>query len=196
VARDRTLSRDELQKVLFRALKQPSIFSRIVRMCIYTGQRRGEVAQMRREWFAEDTCTIPAHISKNGRAHTFPITTLTRQVLAELPEQGALFPSRTEATCFSGWSKAKKAFDKDIGVDPYTLHDLRRTFASLLAELRTPPHVVEKLLNHVSGTISGVSAVYNRYTYAAEMKEALERYDSFLRSLTIDCVPTPAGHCA
>ena len=66
---------------------------------------------------------------------------------------------------------------------PYTLHDLRRTFATIHAKIGTPIHVTEKLLNHVSGTISGVAAVYNRHSYMDEMRTAVAEYDAYLEKL-------------
>ena len=88
-------------------------------------------------------------------------------------------------TIFNGWPKAKTALDKKLeGVAPYTLHDLRRTFSSQLAALGTPIHVTEKFLNHVSGTLSGVAAVYNRYSYAEEMSTAMVNHEQHLQRLT------------
>jgi integrase len=81
------------------------------------------------------------------------------------------------------------AFDKKLsGVGHYTLHDLRRTFSSQLASLGTPIHVTEKLLNHVSGTVSGVAAVYNRYSCAAEMRAAVEAHEARLVELLAEKV--------
>ena len=56
------------------------------------------------------------------------------------------------------------------------LHDLRRTAATGMARLNFPPHVVDKILNHVSGTIRGVAAVYNRFEYLEERRAALEAW--------------------
>jgi len=94
-----------------------------------------------------------------------------------------LFPARGRDTPFNGWSKAKAALDKLAGVADWTLHDLRRTFATNMAQLGTPPHVVEKLLNHRTGTISGVAAIYNRYQFMDEMRQAIEKYDHHLAKL-------------
>ena len=67
----------------------------------------------------------------------------------------------------------------------WRLHDLRRTAASGMARAGVAPHVVEKVLNHVSGTISGVAAVYNRYAYDPEKRQALEDWGAFLAKLEI-----------
>ena len=116
---------------------------------------------------------------------------LAQQIVASIPgKDQLLFPARGAShTSFSGWSKAKRAFDQPLSLDPFTLHDLRRTFASQLAALGTPIHVTEKLLNHVSGTLSGVTAVYNRYTYAAEMRAAVEAHEAHLRRLLDQNLP-------
>ena len=83
-----------------------------------------------------------------------------------------------------GWAPTKPKFDATLeNVAPYTLHDLRRTFSSCLAALGTPIHVTEKLLNHVSGTVSGVAAIYNRHTYMDEMREAITDYEETLATL-------------
>lgn len=85
---------------------------------------------------------------------------------------------------FSTWAWHKARFDEGLeGVEPYTLHDLRRTFATIHAKIGTPVHVTEKLLNHVSGTISGVAAIYNRHSYREEMIEAMGRYDEHLNQV-------------
>jgi len=141
------------------------------------------------------TITIPAEVAKNGREHTFPIGTLACSLLKLQTQSGRevstlLFPARGSTSVpFNGWSKSKAALDKASGVTDWTLHDLRRTFATNLARLGTPIHVVEKLLNHSSGTISGVAAVYNRHQFWDEQVEAIEKYDRFLQSLFASTQP-------
>ena len=95
------------------------------------------------------------------------------------------FRSRySDKTPFNGWSKAKQEFNEPIDVADYTLHDLRRTYSSNLARLGVPIHVTERLLNHVSGTISGVGAVYNRHTYLLEMRQSMVQYENTILDLT------------
>jgi integrase len=69
-------------------------------------------------------------------------------------------------------------------VPPWTIHDLRRTAATGMARLRIAPHVVDKILNHVSGSISGVAAVYNRFEYGDERRAALEAWGRYIGDLT------------
>lgn len=80
---------------------------------------------------------------------------------------------------FSGWSKSKVRLDARISssgtsVRPWRLHDIRRTVAIRMAGLGVLPHVVEAVLNHVSGHKAGVAGIYNRATYANEKRQALE----------------------
>jgi integrase len=75
---------------------------------------------------------------------------------------------------FSGWSKAKAELDKACGVKDWTLHDLRRTAATRMADAGALPHVIEAVLNHISGHRAGVAAIYNRAAYTAEKRAALD----------------------
>jgi integrase len=73
--------------------------------------------------------------------------------------------------------------DPDAAIEPWILHDLRRTAATGMARLNIAPHVVDRILNHVSGTIRGVAAVYNRHAYLEERKSALEAWSRYVESL-------------
>jgi integrase len=114
---------------------------------------------------------------------------MTAALVETIPVFGCpfLFPARrNDAAPFSGWSKSKITLDQKCGISQWTLHDLRRTFATNLASLDVAPHVVERLLNHVSGTISGVAAIYNRFSYLDEMGDAMNRWEGRLAVLLGD----------
>jgi integrase len=83
------------------------------------------------------------------------------------------------------WAFAKAALDDRLGdhVKPWTLHDLRRTFCTRLADLGVLPHVIEQILNHQSGHRAGIVAVYNKSTYEREVKAAMALWDDHLREL-------------
>ena len=189
-ARDRILADAEL-KALWKATDDGKIFSNIVRLLILTGQRRGEIAQLQTSWLGENELTIPKDVAKNGREHTFPIGSMSKSLLEScLATESTrfLFPARgsdASPTPFNGWMKCKLALDKKLGTnfEPWTLHDLRRTFSSNLAALHVPQEVTERLLNHVSGKVSGVAAIYNRYAYMDEMREAITHYERWLSGL-------------
>lgn len=184
-ARDRTLSDDELRLVWLRAEAFGYPFGSIVQLLILTGQRRGEVVNLRRSWIEGDTVSFPADVVKNNREHVLPLGKMAMSVIEALPvTANMLFPSRvSDDTPFNGFSRAKRNFDRDIDIAPYTLHDIRRTFSSVMAKLGTPIHVTEKILNHASGSISGVAAVYNRHAYQDEMRSALSAYEGYLSKL-------------
>jgi integrase len=95
-----------------------------------------------------------------------------------------LFPAEgyDDRPC-AGWSRGFARLEQLSGVRGFVLHDLRRTFATELASLGVAIHVIEKLLNHTSGQISGVAAIYNRFSYAKEMREAIETWEAHLASL-------------
>jgi integrase len=185
VARARVLSSDELVIVYRKALAARFTGGLIVRLLILTGQRRGEISALRAEYLdpGARTITFPAELTKNGRTHTIPYGDTVAGVLEKAEPTGYLFPARgTEGDRpYSGWSKLKTYLKADIA--PWTLHDLRRTFATNLAALDVAPHVIERILNHVSGTISGVGAIYNRHRYMDEMRDAMQRYESWLQAL-------------
>lgn len=185
--RSRVLNDTELKTVWNRAVEVGYPYGTIVQLLILTGQRRGEIVGLMRQWIGEDEITFPIGFCKNKREHKIPIGSLTKQVLAAIPQEDEfLFLARDrENTTFSGFSKAKREFDEPLALAHYTLHDLRRTYSSNLARTGIPIHVTERLLNHVSGTVSGVAAVYNRYNYEPEMKQAVSAIAGFLAGLGI-----------
>jgi integrase len=195
-SRDRILSDDEIRFAwqAFEGAGGP--FGPIAQLLLLTGARRDEVGQM--TWaevdLAAKTWTIAKERSKNGQSREIPLSDAAARIMESLPRvgngNGYVFTTNGK-TPVSGYSRAKLNFDKAIleamreassypdGVTPperWTLHDLRRTAASGMAGLGIAPHVVEAVLNHKSGTIKGVAAVYNRYSYSAEKRAALEAW--------------------
>jgi len=180
--RARVLSNEEL-KAIWDACD--GTYGFIVKLLILTGQRRGEIAALHWEWIDEEARTIsfPASITKNGRPHTIPFGPMAYAVLDGLGSDKLIFLARGKNTPFNGWSKAKTQLDTQSGANDWTLHDLRRTFATRLAEMAVAPHIIERLLNHISGTVSGVAAVYNRASYMEEMKAATQLWENKLQTL-------------
>ncbi|WP_197917304.1 tyrosine-type recombinase/integrase [Thiosulfatihalobacter marinus] len=185
-ARNRVLSEGELRNVFLRSQETPFPFGPIMQLLILTGQRRTEVGSLRRTWISNGYIVFPAGFTKNKREHRFPLSGRSQEIIEGLPDTGdLLFPAATNnEKTFSGWAWHKARFDEGLeDVAPYTLHDLRRTFATVHAKIGTPIHVTEKLLNHVTGTISGVAAVYNQHTYEEEKREAMARFDEYIAKL-------------
>jgi integrase len=176
--RERILSDNEL-RAIWLACSNDS-FGRIVKLLILTGQRRNEIASAHSSWIRNDTLTIPAYISKNHHEHSIPLTPLARSLIP--PSNSLLFPSLAD-TVFSGFSKPKAALDKASNIYNWTLHDLRRTFATKLAELGTEPHIIEATLNHRTGTLTPIARTYNRYAYLPQIKAALLLYEAHILRL-------------
>jgi integrase len=205
--RDRVLSEDEI--VLFwkgcETLGWP--FGSLFRLLLLTAQRRDEVGSM--TWLEVDLeaglWTLPRERAKNDRVHEVQLSRLALEILAAAPRiNGSQFIfTTTGERPASGFSKAKQRLDSQMaelsaegvpqgasgsdktakGVPAWTLHDLRRTAATGMARLNIAPHVVDRILNHVSGTIRGVAAVYNRHAYLEERKAALEAWGRYVENL-------------
>ncbi len=178
-SRSRILTDEELQAVWRRAEEVGYPYGTVVELLILTGQRRGEIAGLRRSWVKDDTITFPEGFCKNKREHRIPIGKRTREILEAIPgETDLYFPARGKPEVpMSNWGHLKADFDKALTVSDYTLHDLRRTYASNLAKLGVPIHVTEKLLNHVSGTLGGIAGVYNRHSYWEEMCGVVVKFE-------------------
>lgn len=165
--RDRILSPAEL-KAVWEYDYLP--FSNIVKLLILTGQRRSQWGAFDPSWIDGDTITFPADQMKGKQSHTIPLTPLVAETLPNEP------------VTFNSWSKSKKRMDKHTGVTDYTLHDLRRTTATMMIEIGITVPTVEALLAHRSGTISGVAAIYIRHSFLKEMRAAMEAFEAHLQS--------------
>ena len=91
--------------------------------------------------------------------------------------------ARGKTTPFNGFSKSKRNLDKRCGFSDWTIHDLRRSFASGLAAQGIQLPVIERLLNHVSGSFGGIVGVYQRYDFMPEMREAIKKWETHVRRL-------------
>jgi len=184
--RERTLSDDELARV-WRACDDGTEHSKIVRLLILTGARRQEIGGLL--WSEIDlergTLTISKARSKNHREHVLPLMPEMRSIVETCPRMVShdhVFGARA-ADGFTNWTLPKPELDERSGVSDWTLHDLRRTAATGLANLGVQPHVVEALLNHQSGSKRGVAGVYNRSPYEREVRAALAAWHDHLRAL-------------
>ena len=191
-ARDRVLTDTELKAVWQACAGLGYPFGPLFRLLVLTGQRRDEVARMAWPDIEDGTWTLRREITKSDRVHAVPLSNLAVETIETVPQiEGCdlLFPSRNGTDRpVSGFGRAKRHIDTTSGVGDWRLHDLRRTVASGLARFQTPPHVIEAVLNHRSGTISGVAAVYNRYSYLDEKRQALEGWARHVAGLAADNV--------
>lgn len=201
VARDRVLTDDEIA-LIWCCTDTGHDHDRIVRLLMLTAARREEVGAMQWSEVGQSTdtpsatWTLPAERAKNGLSHEVHLTPLAVEQLPKAREGRPAVFGRADgqATGFSGWSKCKASLDarmqakllKDGGValGPWRLHDLRRTFSTWANENGVEPHVVEAVLNHVSGVARrGVAGVYNRATYRTQKAAALSAWEVHIRRL-------------
>ena len=151
----------------------------------------------------QKTWTLPRNKVKNNRAHEVHLCDAAVKVLRSVPRVGNGPVFTTNGRPVSGFSQGKKRLDaamfkakrdelgdKAAPIPHWILHDLRRTAATGMARLNIPPHVVDKVLNHVSGTIRGVAAVYNRFEYLDERRAALDAWGRYVVDLV---TPTAAN---
>ncbi len=194
VKRDRWLKDREI-KVFWQACDAIDwSFGPLYKLLLLTAQRRDELAEATWSEFDLDggVWTIPGSRTKNRVEHIVHLSPLAIDILRALPrigDQGWLFSTgRRGDTSVSGWSKAatrltKAVAAKDSTVEHFTVHDLRRSAASgMAANSIAPPHVIEKILNHVE---PGVRGIYNQFQYLSERKEALCKWSEHVASLTL-----------
>jgi integrase len=210
--RERVLSDAEVAEIWHAAGDAAAPYGTIIRLLILTGQRRGEVAGSAWSEISEDlaTWTLPGERTKNGVAHSVPLSAPVRDLIkALLPEgakgakhvraYGALALPGAVGGPFAGWSKAKRALDKAIiknraeahaksntspaPLIPWSIHDLRRTVATGLQRLGVRLEVTEAVLNHVSGSRGGIAGVYQRHDWAAEKRAALDAWATHVVSI-------------
>jgi integrase len=182
--RDRVLTDSELALVWREA--GPGDYGAIVRLLILTACRRDEVAAMAWSELQGSTWAIPGARTKNALPHELPLPVPAMAILGAVPrreDRDLVFGFR--AGPFSGWSKAKAELDSRMlaalkaeqgskaVLAPWRHHDLRRTAATRMGDLGVQPHVVEAVLNHVSGHRAGVAGTYNRAAYGPEKRAAL-----------------------
>ncbi|MGD0420665.1 MAG: tyrosine-type recombinase/integrase [Xanthobacteraceae bacterium] len=185
IARDRVLEDKELGRIILAARQIGESFGGIVELLALTGQRREEVAQMRWEELdlAQRIWTIPKSRTKNAKTHVVHLSNQSVAVLKCVNNRGPYVFSLFGLKPFQEFSKAKRELDRPSGVTGWRLHDLRRTCVSGMARLGIAPHVADKILNHQSGTISGVAAVYQRHEFLSERKDALDRWGAHVASI-------------
>jgi len=184
-SRDRVLSNDELAAI-WNALPEGD-FGNIVKLLMLTGQRRSEIGGLR--WSEIDLrqgqINLPGERTKNGHPHFVPLSGPVRAILEQQPHiRDHVFGRGDSAEGFAGWSTPKKALDERLpGMPKWTLHDLRRSFVTGMAELGVQPHIIEMAINHQSGHKAGVAGTYNRANYHAERKVALDKWAAHIMAL-------------
>ena len=164
-------------------------FGKVVKLLILTGSRRTEVGGICWSEIASDKSTwnLPAERSKNHRPHTLPVMPMMRQIIESVHHRVTrehLFGEHSP-TGFGAWDEGKQRLDKRLGdeVRPWKLHDIRRSVATRMADLGVQPHIIEQILNHVSGHKAGPAGIYNRSSYEREVRAALATWHDHLRTI-------------
>jgi integrase len=190
IPRDRVLNDKELALV-WRALPEGN-YGDIVKLLILTGQRANEIGQLRWSEIEGGCINLPRERTKNGRAHTVPLGPTSLAILklqAPRPDTDFVF-GRRRGAAFADWYHAKLTLDARVAsaangapVPKWVIHDIRRSVATGMADIGIQPHVIEAVLNHQSGTKSGIAGIYNRSSYAAEKAQAVARWDAHVAAI-------------
>lgn len=183
IPRDRFLSMEEVTQVHRAADMVGYPFAGFIKLLVFTGQRRTEVASMR--WEDIDlnagTWILPTQNTKSARTHLVPLAPQVVELLKATPQFGPYVWSSDGETHVKGYSRAKKKLDTLLAslsaeLKPWRLHDLRRTAATHMVRLGVPEMVVGRVLNHAP---QGVTAkTYALHSYATEKRDALEVWAS------------------
>ena len=176
--RTRKLGADEIRLVWESFGKLGYPFGPALKLLLVTGQRRGEVAGMKWSEVEADGWHIPNERAKSGKGHLVPLSSLAREILADVPQIGEHVFRTHHDVAVKGWHQAKERITADI--PHWRLHDLRRTFATQLRSLGVERLVVSKLLNHAE---AGVTKIYDRYAADPEKTAAMERWANRLREI-------------
>jgi integrase len=170
-------------------------FGAIIKLLALTGQRASEIAALCWSEVRDNVIVLPSDRTKNHRVHVVPLSKTARAIIdAQSHRTNAdgrprdLIFGLAEGP-FSGWSNSKEKLDARIKeatgkpLPHWTPHDLRRTAATGMAELGIQPHVIEAVLNHISGHRAGVAGIYNRASYEREKAVALDLWAEHLMAI-------------
>jgi integrase len=197
-SRERTLTPEELRELWAVLDAEPNAqYADITRLLILTGQRREEIGGLRWSEIERGLIVLPPERTKNSRQHEVPLSRQAKAILErQSKRKGRDFVFGIGELGFSGWSDCKARLDQALlalrrktnrkakAMPDWRLHDLRRTCATGMAEFGVQPHIIEAVLNHVSGHKAGVAGIYNRARYAGEMRDALQRWADHLDQIT------------
>ena len=190
--RDRVLSDVELVKVWNAAERLGWPYGPAFQILILTGARRDEIGRLRWKEIDNNTIKLEGARTKNGEAHNIPLSVAACAVLHNLPRltNSEFVFTFSGHVPISGWSKTKRDLDDLAAItDPWITHDIRRTCATGLQQLGTPLQVTEAILGHTSGSRGGIVGIYQRYSYDAEKRVALEAWGAHVMALVEGLAP-------
>ncbi|HVI65223.1 MAG TPA: tyrosine-type recombinase/integrase [Bradyrhizobium sp.] len=173
--RERVLTDDEI-RVLWLSLPQlrSPACQRVIKFCLVTGQRIGEVTGLRRSELdlARKVWNIPGSRTKNGHPHSVPLSPMALEIIGEsFDVVRRMYVSDTIR-------------ENQFGLPRWTTHDLRRTALTKMAELGVAPIVLGHVANHRTTTKAGITlGVYVQHAYEKEKREALELWANRLQGI-------------
>jgi integrase len=181
--RDRVLSDDEL-KLIWQALENDD-YGSIIKLLILTGARAEEISGLQWREVGDNAINLPGLRTKNRRSHTIPLSEPAKAIIAGGDRGKRIHVFGRDDSGFYGWSKCKIRLDQKLGdsVAHWVIHDLRRSAVTGMAELGVQPHIIEAVVNHVSGHKGGVAGIYNRAAYDKEKREALNLWAEHVMAL-------------
>ena len=183
--RDRVLTDAELRQVWNATSSIGWPFGPAARLLILTGARRDEIGALRWTEIKGDRIELKGDRTKNGEPHAIPLSPQAAALIEALPRVGnsVYVFTTTGTTPVSGWSRAKELLEAAIAeavkgkaLEPWRFHDFRRTVATGMQRLGIGLQVVEAVLGHVGGSRAGIVGVYQRHTFDAEKRAALEAW--------------------
>jgi integrase len=177
VSRERVLSTDEIASLWQHLDDKPT--DMLLKLMLVTAQRKGELVNAKWADIQDNWWIIPD--TKNGKSHRVPLSPLALKLLSQLPRHSPyLFPGQDENKPLAAITVNSAM--RHIHIIPhFTPHDLRRTAASHMASIGIPRLTIGKILNHSD---RGVTAIYDRHSYDAEKREALELWARKLMAIT------------
>ena len=183
--RDRVLSDEELATAWHAAEKMGGPHGGVIQLLILTGARREEIGQLRWPEISSDLIQLDGHRTKNGKPHTIPLSSAAKAVLEQVPKiaNSEFVFTLSGKRAIQGWGVAKRRLDEIASIAPWVTHDLRRTAATGMQKLGIGLQVVESILGHVGGSRAGIVGIYQRHTYDAEKRVALEAWGARVSEL-------------
>ena len=189
--RDRVLTLEEIKKFWVACNQISYPWGPIFQLLLLTGARLREISEA--SWdeisIEDRTLDLPSQRTKNSRSHQIQLSDQAMNIIQAIPKvegQKLLFTTNG-TTAVSGFSKVKKRLDIISGVSDWRFHDLRRSFATHSTErLGISPVIADKILNHTTGQVRGVAAIYQHGEYLEERRAALQKWGNFIQDLVAD----------
>ena len=189
--RDRVLTLEEIKGFWAACGQMGYPWGPIFQLLLLTGARLREVSQA--SWdevsIADGTLSLPSSRTKNARPHQIQLSDQALSIIQALPKVGGhdLLFTTNGKTPVSGFSKVKKRLDIMSDVTNWRFHDLRRSFATHSTEkLSISPVIADKILNHATGQVRGVAAIYQHGEYLEDRRAALQKWGNFIQELVSD----------